>query len=52
MADVFAAFAATGSAYGVAGAFAKRKFPKLPTEVPWQVSSAGGVSPTLGATTY
>ncbi len=28
VADVFAAFAATGSAYGVAGAFAERRFPK------------------------
>jgi DNA invertase Pin-like site-specific DNA recombinase len=28
VADVFAAFAATGSAYGVAGVFAERRFPK------------------------
>jgi DNA invertase Pin-like site-specific DNA recombinase len=28
VADVFAAFAATGSAYGVVGAFAERRFPK------------------------
>jgi DNA invertase Pin-like site-specific DNA recombinase len=28
VADVFAAFAATGSAYGVAGAFAGRRFPR------------------------
>ena len=35
VADVFAAFAATGSAYGVAGAFAKRKFPKRAYGGPW-----------------
>jgi DNA invertase Pin-like site-specific DNA recombinase len=35
VADVFAALAATGSAYGVAGAFAKRKFPKRAYGGPW-----------------
>jgi DNA invertase Pin-like site-specific DNA recombinase len=31
VADLFAAFLATGSAYGVVGAFAGRKFPRRPT---------------------
>jgi DNA invertase Pin-like site-specific DNA recombinase len=35
VADVFAAFAATGSAYGVAGAFAERRFPKRAYGGPW-----------------
>jgi hypothetical protein len=44
--DVFAAFEATGSAYGVAGIFADRKFPAAPTAGFGQVSCAGVGSPT------
>ena len=44
--DVFAAFTATGSAYGVAGAFAGRRFPAAPTAARGPGSCAGAGSPT------
>ena len=44
--DVFAAFTATGSAYGVAGVFAGRRFPAAPTAGCGPGSCDGASSPT------
>ena len=52
VADVFAAFAATGSAYGVAGAFAKRKFPKRAYGGPWAGELRWGRLTYRAPTTY
>src|ERR1700747_3629561 len=44
--DVFAAFTATGSAYGVAGAFAGRRFPRRAYGGGWGGQRRGGERPT------
>src|SRR5256886_16978111 len=43
--DVFAAFTATGSAYGVAGAFAGRRFPRRAYGGGWGRAGRGGRPP-------
>ncbi len=56
IADLFAAFVATGSAYGVAGAFAGRKFPRRPhsdaVELDWVPLSYDRALKVLNNPTY